>query len=76
MRVARHVFVATGANAAVTVAGLIDFGDACGGRPLDDTAEFCRDWPMWIGPRWPHGPAGRPGPHLIMPPNGPVGSIT
>jgi len=27
------------------VAGLIDFGDACGGRPLDDMATLCRDWP-------------------------------
>jgi hypothetical protein len=24
---------------------LIDFGDACGGRPLDDMAVLCRNWP-------------------------------
>jgi aminoglycoside phosphotransferase (APT) family kinase protein len=40
-----HVFVAVGADAAVTVTGLIDFGDACGGRPLDDMAVLCRNWP-------------------------------
>jgi aminoglycoside phosphotransferase (APT) family kinase protein len=40
-----HVFVTTGENAAVIVAGLIDFGDAAGGRPLDDVAMLCRNWP-------------------------------
>lgn len=40
-----HIFVAAGADAAVTVTGLIDFGDACGGRPLDDMAVLCRNWP-------------------------------
>jgi len=29
----------------VTVTGLIDFGDACGGRPLDDLALLCWEWP-------------------------------
>jgi Ser/Thr protein kinase RdoA (MazF antagonist) len=29
-----HIFVAMGEDDAVTVTGLIDFGDACGGRPL------------------------------------------
>lgn len=32
-------------EAGVTVTGLIDFGDACGGRPLDDLASLCREWP-------------------------------
>lgn len=40
-----HVFVTAGADAVVTVTGLIDFGDACGGRPLDDMAVLCRNWP-------------------------------
>jgi len=29
----------------VTVTGLIDFGDACGGRPLDDLEVLCWQWP-------------------------------
>jgi hypothetical protein len=29
----------------VTVTGLIDFGDAFGGRPLDDMEVLCRNWP-------------------------------
>jgi aminoglycoside phosphotransferase (APT) family kinase protein len=40
-----HIFVATGEDEAVTVTGLIDFGDACGGRPLDDLALLCWEWP-------------------------------
>jgi aminoglycoside phosphotransferase (APT) family kinase protein len=36
-----HIFVATGGDEAVTVTGLIDFGDACGGRPLDDLELLC-----------------------------------
>jgi aminoglycoside phosphotransferase (APT) family kinase protein len=40
-----HIFVVARADAAVTVTGLIDFGDACGGRPLDDMAVLCRNWP-------------------------------
>ncbi|HET6190571.1 MAG TPA: phosphotransferase, partial [Trebonia sp.] len=34
-----------GEDEAVTVTGLIDFGDACGGRPLDDLALLCWEWP-------------------------------
>jgi hypothetical protein len=40
-----HIFVAMGDDAAVTVTGLIDFGDACGGRPLDDLELLCWAWP-------------------------------
>ena len=40
-----HIFVAMGEDAAVTVTGLIDFGDACGGRPLDDLESLCWEWP-------------------------------
>ena len=40
-----HIFVATGEDEAVTVTGLIDFGDACGGRPLDDLQSLCWEWP-------------------------------
>jgi aminoglycoside phosphotransferase (APT) family kinase protein len=40
-----HIFVATGEDEAVTVTGLIDFGDACGGRPLDDLELLCWEWP-------------------------------
>jgi aminoglycoside phosphotransferase (APT) family kinase protein len=40
-----HIFVATGEGEAVTVTGLIDFGDACGGRPLDDLQLLCWEWP-------------------------------
>ena len=40
-----HIFVATGEDEAVTVTGLIDFGDACGGRPLDDLEVLCWEWP-------------------------------
>jgi aminoglycoside phosphotransferase (APT) family kinase protein len=40
-----HIFVATGDDEAVTVTGLIDFGDACGGRPLDDLQSLCWEWP-------------------------------
>jgi aminoglycoside phosphotransferase (APT) family kinase protein len=40
-----HIFVATGEDEALTVTGLIDFGDACGGRPLDDLALLCWEWP-------------------------------
>ena len=40
-----HIFVAAGEDEAVTVTGLIDFGDACGGRPLDDLALLCWEWP-------------------------------
>jgi len=40
-----HIFVATGGDEAVTVTGLIDFGDACGGRPLDDLQSLCWEWP-------------------------------
>lgn len=45
-----HIFVAmggdtTGGDTGVTVTGLIDFGDACGGRPLDDLASLCWEWP-------------------------------
>ena len=29
----------------MTVTGLIDFGDAFGGRPLDDMEVLLRDWP-------------------------------
>jgi aminoglycoside phosphotransferase (APT) family kinase protein len=36
-----HIF----ATAPETVTGLIDFGDACGGRPLDDLALLCWEWP-------------------------------
>jgi aminoglycoside phosphotransferase (APT) family kinase protein len=40
-----HIFAATGEDEAVSVTGLIDFGDACGGRPLDDLALLCWEWP-------------------------------
>jgi aminoglycoside phosphotransferase (APT) family kinase protein len=40
-----HIFVATGEDAGVAVTGLIDFGDACGGRPLDDLEVLCWEWP-------------------------------
>lgn len=40
-----HIFVAMGGDTGVTVTGLIDFGDACGGRPLDDLASLCWEWP-------------------------------
>ncbi len=40
-----HIFVAMGEDEAVTVTGLIDFGDACGGRPLDDLELLCWEWP-------------------------------
>lgn len=40
-----HIFVTMGEDAAVTVTGLIDFGDACGGRPLDDLGSLCWEWP-------------------------------
>jgi len=40
-----HIFVATGDDEAVRVTGLIDFGDACGGRPLDDLQSLCWEWP-------------------------------
>jgi aminoglycoside phosphotransferase (APT) family kinase protein len=40
-----HIFVAVGGDEAVTVTGLIDFGDACGGRPLDDMESLCWEWP-------------------------------
>jgi aminoglycoside phosphotransferase (APT) family kinase protein len=40
-----HIFVAMGEDEAVTVTGLIDFGDACGGRPLDDLGLLCWSWP-------------------------------
>ena len=40
-----HIFVTTGEDAAVTVTGLIDFSDACGGRPLDDLEVLCWSWP-------------------------------
>ncbi len=40
-----HIFVATGEDEAVSVTGLIDFGDACGGRPLDDLQSLCWEWP-------------------------------
>jgi aminoglycoside phosphotransferase (APT) family kinase protein len=40
-----HIFVAVGEDDAVTVTGLIDFGDACGGRPLDDLELLCWEWP-------------------------------
>jgi aminoglycoside phosphotransferase (APT) family kinase protein len=40
-----HIFAAMGEGAAVTVTGLIDFGDACGGRPLDDLELLCWEWP-------------------------------
>jgi aminoglycoside phosphotransferase (APT) family kinase protein len=40
-----HIFVATGDDEAVSVTGLIDFGDACGGRPLDDLQSLCWEWP-------------------------------
>jgi len=40
-----HIFAAMGDDAAVTVTGLIDFGDACGGRPLDDLELLCWEWP-------------------------------
>lgn len=40
-----HIFVAMGEDMTVTVTGLIDFGDACGGRPLDDLALLCWEWP-------------------------------
>ena len=40
-----HIFVATGEDEAVSVTGLIDFGDACSGRPLDDLALLCWEWP-------------------------------
>jgi len=40
-----HIFVAMGEDDAVTVTGLIDFGDACGGRPLDDLELLCWEWP-------------------------------
>jgi aminoglycoside phosphotransferase (APT) family kinase protein len=39
-----HIFAATGENT-VIVTGLIDFGDAAGGRPLDDMEVLCRNWP-------------------------------
>jgi aminoglycoside phosphotransferase (APT) family kinase protein len=39
-----HIFVAMGEDAAVSVTGLIDFGDACGGRPLDDLQSLCWEW--------------------------------
>ena len=38
----------------MTVTGLIDFGDACGGRPLDDLALLCLEWH-----EVPRGPGGR-----------------
>ena len=40
-----HIFVATGEDDVVTMTGLIDFGDACGGRPLDDLQLLCWEWP-------------------------------
>jgi aminoglycoside phosphotransferase (APT) family kinase protein len=40
-----HVFVTPGEDAAVAVTGLIDFSDACGGRPLDDLEVLCWSWP-------------------------------
>jgi aminoglycoside phosphotransferase (APT) family kinase protein len=40
-----HIFVTIGEDEAVTVTGLIDFGDACGGRPLDDLQSLCWEWP-------------------------------
>jgi aminoglycoside phosphotransferase (APT) family kinase protein len=40
-----HIFVTTGEDAAVTLTGLIDFSDACGGRPLDDLEVLCWSWP-------------------------------
>jgi len=40
-----HIFVATGEDEAVSVTALIDFGDACGGRPLDDLQSLCWEWP-------------------------------
>jgi aminoglycoside phosphotransferase (APT) family kinase protein len=40
-----HIFVEMGEGEAVTVTGLIDFGDACGGRPLDDLQSLCWEWP-------------------------------
>jgi aminoglycoside phosphotransferase (APT) family kinase protein len=39
-----HVFVTLNQDA-VAVTGLIDFGDAGGGRPLDDLALLCWEWP-------------------------------
>jgi aminoglycoside phosphotransferase (APT) family kinase protein len=40
-----HIFLATGGDEAVSATGLIDFGDACGGRPLDDLQSLCWEWP-------------------------------
>jgi aminoglycoside phosphotransferase (APT) family kinase protein len=40
-----HIFVSAGEDTTVTVTGLIDFGDAFGGRPLDDMEVLCRNWP-------------------------------
>jgi aminoglycoside phosphotransferase (APT) family kinase protein len=40
-----HIFISTGEDEAVGVTGLIDFGDACGGRPLDDLELLCWEWP-------------------------------
>jgi aminoglycoside phosphotransferase (APT) family kinase protein len=40
-----HIFVAADEDEAVSVTGLIDFGDACGGRPLDDLQSLCWEWP-------------------------------
>jgi aminoglycoside phosphotransferase (APT) family kinase protein len=40
-----HIFVVMGEDVAAAVTGLIDFGDACGGRPLDDLESLCWSWP-------------------------------
>jgi aminoglycoside phosphotransferase (APT) family kinase protein len=40
-----HIFVTTGENDQVTVSGLIDWSDACGGRPLHDLEVLCWGWP-------------------------------
>ena len=61
-------------------AGLIDFGDACGGRPLDDLASLCWEWPgadraalaAGYGPvpraTWPGSrPCSHPQPSAVIP---------
>jgi aminoglycoside phosphotransferase (APT) family kinase protein len=40
-----HIFITTGESDHPTVSGLIDWSDACGGRPLHDLEVLCWSWP-------------------------------
>ena len=40
-----HIFAAMSEDEAVTVTKLVEFGGACGGRPLDDLELLCWEWP-------------------------------